>query len=165
MSADKNQDTVREKQQAMLDDFLGTCCEVNPALFVCASDLFLAYECFCAARGQQYTLSREALNESLRAKGLKQTRRNLDGLQVRIWEGIGLRPDGLPSEAWAIVPTRDFLQGILDYVSQQRFHYYGISRIADLLRVTADLLPHLEKDKHRPIVKCYGLPTDRGLKL
>ncbi|MCU1324665.1 MAG: hypothetical protein JWN34_35 [Bryobacterales bacterium] len=78
-----------------LKEFLDDYCLLDEEeLYIKASELGQAYEYWAKQNRERYPLGREAFNERLQAKGLKQSRsRRIDGKQARAWEGINIRPE------------------------------------------------------------------------
>ena len=77
-----------------LKEFLDDCCEIDPALFVKASDLAAGYEWWAKQNRERYPLGREAFTDRLQSKKFEQSRsRRIDGKQARTWEGIELKAE------------------------------------------------------------------------
>ncbi len=74
------------REPALLDDFLGACCELHPRAWCRAADLWSVYQRWAEEQGERFPLSRRAFAQALKSYGCSPARTN----EYRIWRGIAL---------------------------------------------------------------------------
>jgi putative DNA primase/helicase len=86
---------VIEVLGAPVKAFIRDCCEVGPGKSVPVDKLFEAYKAFRVKEGCRDSGTREWFGRGLHSAvpGLRTTRPIVNGVQVRTYEGIGLKPE------------------------------------------------------------------------
>jgi len=90
----KKANTEWRENDDPLREFIEDCCDVGNGQWVRSAELAAAYAWWAKQHGERFPLGREPFQERIKALGFRYSRsREVDGKQIRSWEGIGLKPE------------------------------------------------------------------------